>query len=84
MLYVILGVVTAFNFLIVKYKVEHNRYGDATYDILAIVALNYFFAGTLGGMVIAMTASLIISLYLLRFPPRVPAWSRNERKIVWK
>jgi len=84
MLYLILGLVTAFNFLILKYKIERSRYIDALYDLVAILILSSIFAGTLGGMIIAMTASLVISLYLLKFPPLKPVWDKEKRKITWK
>ena len=66
---IVIGIVTAFNLLILKWKWQAGRYGDMALDFLAIATLSAFFGQTLGGMVIAMVASLIISIYLLVFPP---------------
>ena len=65
----IIGIVTAINLIILKFKFEQGRYGDLALDFLAIATLSAFFGQTLGGMVIAMTSSLIISIYLYIFPP---------------
>ena len=65
----IIGVITAFNMLVLKWKVSNGRYADAALDVVALSILSIFFGHTLGGMVVAMVSSLIISLYLLAFPP---------------
>ena len=69
--FLIIGVFTAFNFIVLKIKLERRRYGDFTLDLLAIVILIGAFGQTLGGMIIAMVASLIISTYLLYNPPKI-------------
>jgi hypothetical protein len=79
----IIGVASAFNFLIVKWKLEHERYADVAYDVIVLLSLGYLFGGTLGGMTIAMVASTLVSLHLMRYPPKKPMWDRNLRKIVW-
>lgn len=68
---ILLGIATAFNFLILKVKLEQGRILDLIFDIAALIALNAMFAGTLGGMAIAMVGSLIISITLFLFPPRI-------------
>ena len=65
---IIIGIVTAFNFLILLKKVRMGRHLDAFLDISAMVALSWMFGGTLGGMVVAMVASAVISLSLLKEP----------------
>jgi hypothetical protein len=70
----LIGIAAAFNFLIVKWKIEHRRMLDATLDILAGTILISIFIGTLSGMVIAMVASMIVSIVLLVFPPK---WSKT-------
>lgn len=67
----IIGVVTALNLIVLKWKAEKERYGDLALDIGAIIVLNMFFGGTMGGMVIAMIASAIISGYLYYKPPHI-------------
>lgn len=69
--FVILGVFTAFNFLILKVKLEQKRILDFIFDIAALIIISSIFGGTLGGMTIAMIASFIISLTLFFFPPRL-------------
>jgi len=70
MLWLIIGILTAFNILIFKIKFEQGRYGDLLYDIFAFLVLNMIFGGTLGGMIVAMVASGIISVYLYFNPPK--------------
>jgi hypothetical protein len=65
-----IGVVTAFNLLIIKWKLEDGRYGDVALDLLSLVVLAAMFGNTILGMLIAMVASMCISVYLLVFPPR--------------
>ena len=84
LMYITFGIATAFNILIVKHKVENARYVDAVYDIFALVILTAIFGGTFGGLVTAMVASTIVSLYLLRFPPKIPRWNVKEKRIEWK
>jgi len=67
---IIIGIVTAINLIILKWKFEQGRYGDMALDFLAIATLSAFFGQTLGGLTIAMVSSLIISIYLLVFPPQ--------------
>ena len=65
-----IGVATAFAMLILKWKLEHGRYADVALDAMAMIILSMFLGHTLGGMVVAIVASTIISLYLMVFPPR--------------
>ena len=67
----LIGIAAAFNFLIVKWKLEHKRLLDATLDIGIGAILLYSFIGTPSGMSIAMIASMIVSLFLLIFPPKI-------------
>ena len=66
----LIGVVAAFNMLIVKYKLERKRYEDALLDVSLMAVLAYLFSGTYAGMVVAMVASMSISLFLLFSPPK--------------
>lgn len=67
---VILGVVAALNMLIIKLKLEKRRYEDAILDVLLMVTLSYLFLGSYSGMVVAMIASLFVSVSLFISPPR--------------
>ncbi len=66
----IAGVCVAFNFIILKWKLEHERYLDFALDMCVMIVMSYLFLGTLTGMAIAMAGSMIFSLYLLVFPPK--------------
>ena len=66
-----MGVVTFLNLMILKLKFEQDRIPDLAVDIAGFLALNYMFGGTMGGMQIAMVASLILSCYLYFYPPKL-------------
>ncbi len=68
--FLIIAVATFFNFMILKWKFEKGRYADLAFDMATLVAISFLFGGTLGGMIIAMIASALISLYLIVFPPK--------------
>lgn len=68
--YVLIGVVSAFNLIVVKMKLERKRYEDAFFDLGLMIVLAYMFSGSYGGTVVAMVASLAISLYLFVSPPK--------------
>ena len=65
-----IGLATAFNVIIIKWKFEHNRFDDAWMDIGVLIALSWVFGGTMGGMIIATISSAVVSLYLLASPPK--------------
>ncbi len=65
-----IGIATAFNLLILKWKLSQERYGDVALDALTFAVLSMFLGHTLGGMIVAIIAGTIISLWLLVFPPR--------------
>ena len=57
------------NFILIKWKVEKNRYEDAILDVTILVVLVSVFSGSMGGTVIASISSFIVSIYLLMSPP---------------
>lgn len=67
--YLLIGIVTAFNMLVIKFKVDKKRYEDAFFDTALMVVLALLFAGSYGGMVVAMVASLVISIVFFISPP---------------
>jgi len=67
MIALIIGLVTAFNLLILLVKFKAARYGDLAIDVLSLIVLSVMFGNTILGMLIAMVASFSISLYLLIF-----------------
>jgi len=68
---IIIGLVTAANFLILKIKAEQNRWADLIFDILVLSILSFLFSGTLGGLTIAMISSFTVSVYLYFYPPNL-------------
>ena len=67
--FLLIGIATAFNVMILKWKLDRGRSEDPVVDVTVLVALSWLFGGTLGGLIIAMVASAIISLYLIVSPP---------------
>lgn len=67
----LIGLVTAANFLLLKIKAEKNRWADLAFDLIVLAVLSFLFSGTLGGLTIAMVSSFIVSVYLYFFPPNL-------------
>jgi len=68
---IVIGIVTAANFLILKVKAEQNRWADLIFDIIVLSLLSFLFAGTIKGLIIAMISSFIVSVYLYFYPPKI-------------
>ena len=77
---VIIGLVTAFNVLVIKWKLEKARYEDAVLDFALLLGLSYVFAGTYAGMVVATITSLVISIYFMISPPVFTTNAINKLK----
>jgi len=69
----VMGIVTFLNLLILKVKFENDRIPDLILDVCGLLVLVYIFGGTLGGSLVAMIASLLLSIYLWFFPPKLMA-----------
>lgn len=78
--FIIIGVVTAFNLLVIIKKITLRRFEDATLDSLLFIFVAILFSGSYAGMVVAMIASLIISIYLFKNPPKTFKQVVNEPK----
>jgi hypothetical protein len=77
--YFIVGIVTALNFLFIKKKFELKRYEDAIFDIALFVVILFLFAGSFGGMVVGMIASLLISVAFFFSPPKLFSSSKSTK-----
>jgi hypothetical protein len=66
----LIGIATAFNFIVILFKFKRHRYEDACFDLATFVAISYMFAGTISGMSVGMVASAIISIWLWFDPPK--------------
>lgn len=67
----LIGIATAFNFMIILWKFKTNRTENAVIDLCILGALAWMFSGTITGMTIGMIASCFISVYLLVSPPKI-------------
>ena len=66
------GTATAFNAGVILHKVRNGRELDALVDLTVAGVMSAMYAGTLGGMYIAMIASFLFSIYLWFFPVELP------------
>ena len=67
--FIVIGIVTAINFLFIKKKFDLKRYEDAILDLLLLVVILVVFSGSYGALVVGMVASLIISISFYANPP---------------
>ena len=67
--FIIIGIVTAINMIVIISKLKHKRYEDAIFDTVFLVTVAVLFSGSYGGMVVAMIASMVMSIYLYAYPP---------------
>lgn len=66
---IIIGIVTAFNFIVIYWKFSNGRTADATLDLGIFAVIAFMFAGTISGLTVGMVASALVSFYLLIQPP---------------
>ena len=68
--FLITGIAVAFNLMVIKWKFEKRRYGDASLDACSLFIVTTVFSGTYGSLVVGTIASAIISVYLYIYPPK--------------
>lgn len=66
----VIGIATAFNFIVILFKFKRHRYEDAFFDLAVFIVISYMFAGTIAGMSVGMVASAIVSIWLWFDPPK--------------
>ena len=66
----VIGIATAFNFIVILFKFRRHRYEDACFDLAVFIVISYMFAGTISGMSVGMVASAIVSIWLWFDPPK--------------
>ena len=66
----VIGIATAFNFIVILFKFKRHRYEDAFFDLAIFTVISYMFAGTISGMSVGMVASAIVSIWLWFDPPK--------------
>jgi len=67
--FIIIGIVSALNLIVIIHKFKKGRVEDGVLDSILFAVMTFLFSGSYGGMVVAMISSLIISIYLLASPP---------------
>lgn len=67
-----IGFCVFISLMVFKLKFEAERWGDLTLDIACFALLAWMFHGSEVGMVVAVIASLCISVYLYFKPPVMP------------
>ena len=66
----IISVAVFLNFMLLVWKLNKERYADFAVDLATLIALSYLFSGTVSGMIIALIAGAMMSIYLAIFPPQ--------------
>ena len=67
----IAGLFTALNLIVIMIKIKKDRWLDAFIDGGLLVTLTMVFGGSITGLLTAVVASSIISMYLLAMPPKI-------------
>lgn len=67
--FLIIGIVSALNLIVIVHKFKKGRTEDGIFDSVLFSLMAIMFSGSYGGMVVAMISSLIISIYLWTSPP---------------
>lgn len=68
--FLVLGLVVAVNFIIIKLKLDRKRWEDAVFDVLTLLIVMALFNGSYAGLIVGSVASLFISLYFFASPPK--------------
>lgn len=80
--YVLIGIISAFNLVVILHKFKRNRIEDGIFDVLLFILLVMMFNGSYSGMVVGMVASLCVSAYLWFCPPTFFQKIGNIRKFL--
>ena len=67
--FLIIGILSALNLIVIVHKFRKGRVEDGILDSVLFALMATMFSGSYGGMVVAMISSLIISIYLWTSPP---------------
>lgn len=67
--FLIIGIVSALNLIVIVHKFRKGRVEDGIFDSILFAVMAIMFSGSYGGMVVSMISSLIISIYLWTSPP---------------
>jgi len=67
-LILIVGLATFFNFAIILSKFKRADYTNAAADLLVFASISYLFSNSTSALAIGMIASMLFSLYLIKYP----------------
>lgn len=67
--FLLIGIVSALNLIIIIHKFKKSRVEDGIFDIVLFGLLVVLFSGSYSGMVVGMVASICVSAYLWFCPP---------------
>lgn len=79
--FLIIGVVSALNLIVIVHKLRKGRIEHGLFDLALFAGMALLFSGSYAGMVVAMIASLIISIYLLINPPTFIGDAMNSETV---
>ena len=65
---IIIGLAVAFNFIIVLYKFQAGQYLNAIVEGGILIIVTIFFSMSTAALTIGTIGSLVVSLYLIKFP----------------
>lgn len=68
--FLVLGLIVAVNFIVIKMKFDKKRWEDGIFDVLTLLVIMALFKGSYAGLIVGSVASLFISLYFLASPPK--------------
>ena len=68
----IMGLVVAFNFVIIVHKYRKGRFADATLDMALMAIICFLFSGSFNALATGTVASMAVSIYLFFHPVRMP------------
>lgn len=62
--FILIGLCTCFNFVVIIRKWRLKRYFDTIVDLVTMVSICFVFSGTFSALVVGMIASMGVSIYL--------------------
>ena len=78
----VIGLATAFNFIVILAKFKQERYIDALIDITIFIAISSMFTGTISGMSVGMVGSMVVSIWLYYNRFALPT-GPNKQDLSW-
>lgn len=67
--FLILGIVVAFNILIIKIKFDRKRYEDGIFDSIILAVITSLSSASFPALMVGTIASFFISVFFLASPP---------------